>query len=137
MSKSIKIILADFHEVYLEKLSILIEHQDGFEVLAIANDAEELLVAAKDKIPDVVLVDAKLILDNENDLLEQIRNINNSIKIISLSLHADPETVHDLIQKGSTGFLLKKSDFKEFVLGINQVHRGKVFLDKESSDLLF
>lgn len=125
---SIKILLADDHEIILEGLKALIESQDGMVVVGMASDGREAIALCRELSPDVAIMDISLPNLNGVEATRQIIDENPKIKVIALSVHGDRRFVARMLKAGATGYLLKNSAFGELVQAIRQVTAGNMYL---------
>ncbi|MDZ7742421.1 MAG: response regulator [Bacteroidota bacterium] len=129
--------MADKHEAFRTRMCTLLDRHESFELISEVEGDKELLLEIEKRLPDIIFIDHDLITESEDDILYGIKKINGNIKIIVLSLYADPAIVHDSIEKGSFGFMLKKTSYQEVLQAIDTVSQGNVFLCKETAKILF
>ena len=137
MMNSLKIIVADKHEIFRTRICGLLNRQECIDIILEVEGEKELLHLIEKHNPDIVLIDQDMIADCEHDILHAINKTNKSIKIIVLALHVDVRIVHESIGMGAFGFLLKKTSYQEVMQAIDTVSQGNVFLCKESAKILF
>jgi two-component system, response regulator YesN len=86
--------------------------ENGFQIVGDASNGEEALKIFKDKLPDIVLTDIKMPVMDGLQLIEKIREIDKSVKIIILSCHNEFEFVKKALRLGAEDYLLK-AEFNE------------------------
>jgi DNA-binding NarL/FixJ family response regulator len=108
----------------------------GFEVVAEAADAPDLLRKVAAHKPDVAIVDVQMPPDNTDDGLRaamQIRASQPDIGVLVLSQYAEERYAVDLIgsDAAGVGYLLKDrvTDFKLFADAVRRVAAGGSVLD--------
>src|SRR3954447_16866034 len=108
----------------------------GFEVVAEAGDAPDLLRKVAAHKPDVAIVDAQMPPDNTDDCLRaamEIRASQPSVAVLVLSQFAEERYAVDLIgdDAAGVGYLLKDrvTDFKGFAEAVRRVGVGGSVLD--------
>ena len=125
---SIKILLADDHQIMRDGLRSLIAKQLGMEVVAEADNGRAALKLARKLQPDVIVMDI-----NMPDLngIEATRHITAELpdtKIVAFSMHTDHQFVAGALKAGVSGYLQKDSAFEELALAIRTVADNQIFL---------
>jgi DNA-binding NarL/FixJ family response regulator len=124
MAKSIKVLIAEDHDVVREGLKILIGADPGLEVTGEAANGQMAVRLAKKLQPDVVLMDLAMPKSNG---LEATRDICRQVpqsKVLVLSAYQDEETVQRVLEAGVSGYMTKHSAADELLTAIRQVGRG-------------
>jgi DNA-binding NarL/FixJ family response regulator len=108
----------------------------GFDVVAEAADAPDLLRKVGAHRPDVAVVDVQMPPDNTDDGLRaalEIRARQPDVGVLVLSQHADERYALDLVGESAegVGYLLKDrvSDFSGFADAVRRVAEGGSVLD--------
>ena len=125
---SVRIVLADDHQIVRDGLRTLLEQESGMEVVAEAEDGHSAVALARQQRPDVVVMDIAMPDLNGIEATRQIKADLPEAKIIALSMHADKRFVAGMFQAGASGYLLKKGASRELVQAIRQVVAGQMYL---------
>ena len=133
---TIRILIADDHGVVAEGLRHLVSAQAEMEVIGLAENGREVVRAALDTMPDIVLMDHAMPLLNGTEATRLIRDRSQRTRIIMLSMYSDAVHVYRALQAGATGYIVKKSVAKEVVDAIHAVHRGGRYLSKQLADIV-
>ena len=133
---SVRIVLADDHQIVRDGLRTLLEQESGMEVVAEAEDGHTAVALAREQRPDVVVMDIAMPDLNGIEATRQIKADLPEAKIIALSMHADKRFVAGMFQAGASGYLLKKGAFRELVQAIRQVAAGQMYLSSEITSTL-
>jgi DNA-binding NarL/FixJ family response regulator len=120
------ILLADDHVMLLDVLVRLLE-QD-FDVLGTACDGRSLINMARQKRPDVIVMDIAMPSLNGIDATRILQKEGCSAKILFLTMHADVSLAEEAFRAGASGFLLKVCDAEEFVKAIQTVAKGETYI---------
>ena len=131
--KPIRILLADDHTVVRKGLRLLLESQQGFEVIADASDGRETVAMAEQHQPDVVVMDVAMPILNGIEAARQISAKLPRTAIVFLSMHSDEGYVLKALKSGARAYLLKNSLHKELLETIRAVHAGKKALSADAS----
>ena len=129
MSKQIKILLVDDHEVVRMGLRTLLERRDNITVVGEAGTVEEAVAAAQRTEPDVIVMDIRLPDGSGVDACREIRGQRPETKVIMLTSYADEEAIYGSIMAGAAGYLLKQTRGQDLALAIGRVAAGESLLD--------
>jgi DNA-binding NarL/FixJ family response regulator len=120
------VLLADDHRVVAEGLRGLLEPH--FDVVGIVSDGRELLTAAKQLDPDVVILDISMPSLNGIDAACQMRSTKSRAKLIFLTMHSEASYAARSLEAGASGFVLKHSAASELVTAIQEALKGGTYI---------
>ena len=120
------ILLADDHGILLDGLVRLLH--DDFEILGTARDGRSLIEMAREKRPDVIVMDISMPSLNGIDAARMLQQEGCSSRILLLTMHADLPLVEEAFRAGVSGFVLKVCDAAEFVKAVQCVARGTTYI---------
>lgn len=126
---AIRILLADDYDLVRAGLRSILEHQDGFEVIAEAADGRQAIAQAAALLPDVILMDVKMPHLNGIESTRQILSEHPDIKVIALTAHDDATMASEMLRAGASAYLLKSGTPEELIQAIRAVHRGQSYLN--------
>jgi DNA-binding NarL/FixJ family response regulator len=126
--KTVKILIADDHQILREGLKSLLEKQPGFAVVAEAEDGFSAIDGVKKHKPDIAILDIGMPDLNGIEVTRKIRSETAETRVIALSMHADRRFVMGVLEAGAKGYLLKDSAFAELVTAVTAVAKGKTYL---------
>ena len=125
--KSIRILLADDHELVRAGIRALVEKLPFVQVVAEAKDGREALRLVKEHKPDLVLMDVAMPGLNGLEATARFSKEFPEVRVIILSMHANEEYVREAINAGAAGYLLKRSAAAELEHAITAVARGEKY----------
>ena len=134
--KSIRILLADDHNIMRRGLRLLLERQPEFEVVAEAADGRDATERAEATRPDVVVLDIAMPNMSGIEAAQRIRVLLPQAAIVILSMHSDEGYVLRALKAGAKGYLLKDSAESDLIDAIKAVSEGKAFFSPEISKIL-
>jgi DNA-binding NarL/FixJ family response regulator len=121
-----RVLLADDHRVVAEGLRGLLDPY--FDVVGIVSDGRELLAAAKQLDPDVVVLDISMPSLNGIEAACQMRTAKSRAKLIFLTMHSEVSYAARSLEAGASGFVLKHSAASELVTAIKEALNGGTYI---------
>jgi DNA-binding NarL/FixJ family response regulator len=123
----LKVLLADDHAVMREGLAAVLAGA-GMEIVGTAANGREALRLAREKTPDVVVMDISMPELNGVEAAREMRVRMPAIHVVILSMHASLEHVHQALAAGAHGYVLKESAGAEVVAAVRAVAAGRRYL---------
>lgn len=123
---TIRVMLADDHALVLEGLRSMLQSEEDIEVVAIANNGEELLRLLRQHQVDVVVLDLQMPGMDGLTCLEHIRQEGLPVKVLVLSAFNDGDSIQSALEKEADGFALKTEPPQQTVASIRQVFSGQL-----------
>ncbi|KQB44524.1 Two component transcriptional regulator, LuxR family [Flavobacterium daejeonense] len=136
MNQTIRVVLADDHFFVRDGIKSLLESEKNIVVVGEATDGQEALEVVTTTNPDLLIVDIRMPHYTGIEVVEKLRNQNNPVKIIVLSMHESEEYVLKSIKAGADGYLLKGSSKEEFLKALHAVANGGKYFTGDISSIL-
>ena len=133
MNKEIKILLADDHTIVRQGLARLLEDQTDLRVVGEATNGRMALEKATALKPDIVIMDIAMPLMNGIEAAKRIRKQLPETKILILSMYSHEHYIHQLLETGISGYLLKDSSGRDIISAIKAAMKGETFLSPSIS----
>lgn len=128
---TIKIILADDHNVLREGLKSLLNQQQDFEVIGEADNGRDAVRLTKKLEPDIVVLDIGMPNMNGIQATQHIVAEVPDTKVLALSMHSDHQFVVKMLQAGASGYMLKDCAYEELISAVRDINAGKFYLSKD------
>jgi adenylate cyclase len=140
---TITVVLADDNLIVRTGVRALLARQDDLEILGEAADYDELVAAAVEHHPQVVVTDIRMPPSFQRegiDAAKEIRKRNPGTGVVILSQYDDPEYAVTLLSEGAAGYayLLKDrlAEGDQLVEAVRAVATGGTSLDPAIVDAL-
>lgn len=130
-----KVLLIDDHALFRFGLRELLERR-GIEVIAAEGDCELGIELAREKAPDVILLDMRMPQMSGIDVLRRLREEELRMPIVMLTTSRDEKDVIDSLQNGAQGYLLKDMEPDELIASLNEIVVGKTVVAQEFTAVL-
>jgi DNA-binding NarL/FixJ family response regulator len=134
--KKVSIMIVDDHTLIRETWSFLLGKNENFDVVAECGDGERAIELARDKRPDVVLLDINMAPMSGFDVLKMIRKYSPGSKIIGVSMHSQPAYAKKMLRLGAKGYVTKNSPRQEMLEAIAEVSKNQVYVCQEVKNIL-
>jgi two-component system response regulator NreC len=124
----IRVALVDDHQLIREGLRLVLQGEDGFEIVGEAADHASAIDLVMTKRPNVLVLDLTFPEGDAMPLLRALRARQPDLRIVVLTMHSDPETVRQALAAGAAGYMIKGAPSRELVEAIRAVARGDRYL---------
>jgi DNA-binding NarL/FixJ family response regulator len=120
----IRVLLADDQQLVREGFERLLRDVDDIEVVGRAGDGAAAVAAARECLPDVVLMDVRMPGMDGIDATRRVVRDRPEVRVLVLTTFDLDEAVHRALRAGASGFLLKDTPYDQLVHAIRVVARG-------------
>jgi DNA-binding NarL/FixJ family response regulator len=118
--KTIRVLLADDHDMIRGALRSLLDSEPAMRVIAAAEVG-----------PDVVVMDLRMPGVGGAEATRRIRADTPGAKVVVLSAHTDPRIVKDALAAGALGYVVKDEAFRDLAAAVRSAHEGKLFVARD------
>ena len=127
-AETITIVLADDHEVVRTALRMLLESEDGIEVVAEASDVEWAVRYLLGHKPTVLVLDLNMPGRDSLDAVPDMKKASPETEIVVLTMQDDPAFARQALQAGVNGYVLKEAAEAELVEAVRSAARGETYV---------
>jgi two-component system nitrate/nitrite response regulator NarL len=123
--KTIRIVIADDHRVFIDGMKALLKEAEDLQVVADAEDGNALLEMVRVHQPDVVLTDIQMPGKDGLQAATEIHQEFPEVKIIALTMLNESFFIKKMLEAGASGYILKTTGKEELIEGIRKVAAGE------------
>ena len=125
MAERVRVLLVEDNEVFREALELLLGLRGEIEVVASAGDGSEAVAAAREHVPDVVLMDYRMPGLDGVQATRALREAVPGAAVVCLTADATPREIDALYAAGAAECLTKDNELDEIVNAVLRAH-GRV-----------
>lgn len=133
---TLRILIADDHEVARKGIRALLESHPGWEVCGEAADGREAVKSAFQLKPNVVLLDIGMPSLNGLDATRQILAESPDTSVLILTMHDSEQVVREVLAAGARGFLLKSDAGRDLVSAVEALQQRRTFFTTKVAQLV-
>ncbi len=132
----ITILLADDHDVVRKGMKMLLEDEEGIQVIGEASDGLDAIEKVKILMPHVVILDLTMPKMSGIEAAKIISEEYPEVKILIFSMHHNKEYIIKSVENGANGYLLKDTSKEELLRAIKVVSEGRKYFPPEISEVI-
>ncbi len=126
--RKVKIFLADDHSIVREGISLILQSEADYEVIGESGDGREALDLIEKLKPHIAIVDISMPSMTGIEVARYLKKYTPDVKIIILSRHDNEEYVHQLLEFGINGYILKDDAGDDLIRAVEEVLKGNLYL---------
>src|SRR4051812_13790702 len=122
------IVIADDHAVMRSGLRMLLEAEEGFEVVAEAGDVDETIRKLKGYKPDVLLLDLHMPGGPSLQFIPEMLETSPATRIVVLTMQNSPGYIREALRAGALGYVTKEAADAELVEAVKLAAADQPYL---------
>jgi DNA-binding NarL/FixJ family response regulator len=120
----LRVLIADDHPLFRDGMCALLGSLPNYEVAGEAANGADAVVLARERQPDIVLMDLQMPQVNGIEATRQIVQTSPHIGVVVITMFEDDDSVFAALRAGARGYVLKGADQAEIVRVLEAVGRG-------------
>ncbi|MCX6152242.1 MAG: response regulator transcription factor [Ignavibacteriales bacterium] len=125
--KKLTLIIADDHYMIRRGIKSLLQEREGIYIFGEAVNGVELIDKYFTCKPDLIIVDISMPILNGLDAVRQIKERDNNVKALFLSMYEGEEYMYYCYKSGGNGLINKNVIEGELFLAINKIINGELY----------
>jgi DNA-binding NarL/FixJ family response regulator len=125
--KSVRILIADDHELVRRGLTAELSQVPGWTVVAAVANGREAVASAATLKPDIVVLDLTMPELNGLDAARRILADEPAARILILTAHESEQLVREVLGAGAQGYVLKSDAGRVLVAALHALLDGRPF----------
>ena len=127
--ETVSIVLTDDHEVVRNGLRMVLEAEEGFDVVAEAGDIDATRRYVRAHRPRVLVLDLNLPEGSSLPAIPELRDESPETAVVVLTMQQDPAFAREAMRSGALGYVLKNSAGNELVDAVRAAAAGETYLN--------
>ncbi len=127
-TETIRVVLADDHEVVREGLALVLDQAGGIDVVGTAGDVAAALLVVAAQQPDVLVLDLRMPGGSTLEALPRFAQLAPRTAVVILTMHHHPASARAALAAGAHGYVLKEAAGSELVQAVRLAHAGTTYL---------
>lgn len=132
----IRIVLAEDHALLRSSLRVLLDGEEGIEVIAETDDLEAALRHVRDEGPHVLVLDLGMISGAARETIVELRAQAPGTQLVILTMHESPLIAQHVLAAGALGLVLKDQADGELAPAVRAAARGAQSVSPRVADRL-
>jgi len=124
---ALRVLVVDDEAITRQGVRMILDHDDGIEVVGEATDGAEAVQQARDLLPDVVLLDIRM--PGMNGLEAIVPIVATGARVLVLTTYDVDENMYRAFRAGASGFVLKTAHPEDLVYAVRVVARGDALVE--------
>jgi DNA-binding NarL/FixJ family response regulator len=136
MKRSIRVLLADDHDIVRKGLRTMLEAREGWSVCAEAATGTEAVKLAAETHPDIAVLDLEMTELDGLEVTRQIKQRQPQIEVLIFTMHDAEHLIREVLSVGARAFVLKAEGAKTLIEAIETLSEHKPFFAAKASQTL-
>ena len=135
-AEAIRVLIVDDHPIMRVGIAAIINAQPRMQVVGQAGTAGDAVRMFESLQPDLTLMDLRLPDRSGVEAIRTIRAISPKAKIIVLTTYEGDEDIHQALDAGARGYIIKGMQHDALVKALQRVHAGQRYLPQVVTEAL-
>ncbi len=136
MANPVRILIADDHTIVRQGLASLLNDQPDLKVVGQAVNGRAAVDKALELKPDIIIMDIAMPQMNGIEAVKRIKKKAPKTKVLILSMYSHEHYIHELLESGVSGYLLKDSSGRDIINAIHAAMKNETFLSPSISKVV-
>jgi two-component system nitrate/nitrite response regulator NarL len=125
----ITIAIAEDHQMLIDGIKSFFEYNENINIIGAVNNGEDLVKLVSLKQPKLVITDIRMPKMDGILATKKIKEKFPHIHVLAMTMFDQPEAIKQMLDAGTTGYILKNSGIKMLSKAITAVSQGETFFD--------
>jgi DNA-binding NarL/FixJ family response regulator len=134
--KTLRILIADDHDLMRRGLKVLLQSRPGWTICAEAHTGREAVAKAEEVKPDIVILDITMPELNGVEAARRILKASPNTEILVLSVHYSDQLIRDILDAGVRGYIVKSDSDRDLIVAVEALSNHKPFFTPRATELI-
>ncbi len=136
MTEAVRVVVADDHPLFRQGVIQSLREAQGISIAGEASTAAGAVEAARELLPDVLLLDMQFPDGTGLEVLDAIQNDSPFCRVIILTVVEDEDTLIEALKRGARGYVLKGVSSPELTAVVSAVAGGETYVTPQMAGRL-
>jgi DNA-binding NarL/FixJ family response regulator len=136
MMGTLRILVADDHDLVRRGLRTLLEAHPGWKVCAEAHTGREAVAIAEEMRPDIAIMDISMPELNGIEAARKIKKLSPNTEMLILSMHQTDQLIREIIEAGAKGYIVKSDSDRSLVAAVEALALHKPFFTSCATEIM-
>src|SRR6202171_1638782 len=135
-TKTVRILIADDHDIIRRGLKQLLTSRAGWEVCGEAKTGREAVTLAEQLKPEIVVMDISMPDLNGLEAARRIHKLFPKMGILILTLHFSDQLLRDIVEAGARAYIMKSGADRDLISAIESLANHRTFFTARAAEML-
>jgi DNA-binding NarL/FixJ family response regulator len=136
VTEEIRVLVADDHPLFRQGVVHTLREDPGFSIVSEAASAAEVGEAARETLPDIILLDMQFPDGTGLDVLGSLQEDCPYSRVIILTVVDDEDTLIEALKRGARGYILKGTSGTDLKAIVRAVAAGETYVTPQMAGRL-
>src|ERR1700731_2782758 len=136
MMKTLRILIADDHDLMRRGLKALVESHPGWVVCDEAYTGREAIAKAEATKPDIVILDISMPELNGLEAARSIRKASPNTEVLILSVHYSDQLIREILEAGVRGYIMKSDSDRDLITALEKLANHRPFFTSRATEVM-
>lgn len=133
---TIKVLIADDHDLMRRGIKAIIETKKGWEVCGEVRTGAQAVAKAKELKPDIAILDITMPELNGLEAAKRIQKVSEKTEILMLSVHYSDQLIREVIDAGIRGYIVKSDSDRDLSIALDNLANHKPFFAPRVTEVI-
>src|ERR1700681_955935 len=134
--KTLRILIADDHDLMRRGVKTLLETHAGWEVCGEAHTGREAVAKAEELKPDIAILDISMPDLNGLEAARRIRKASTGTEVLILSMHYSDQLIREIVEAGVRGYIVKSDSDRDLVIAVETLAKHQPFFTPLATEVI-
>ncbi len=132
----VTVVVVDDNAIFRQAICRILSRDGRVKVVGVADSAALGLAYAKERLPDVMLVDLRMPGMRGSELTAEVKQTVPAVEIVVLTVSDDQEDLLEALRAGARGYVVKSAAQPETIPAVLATARGESWLSPKIAGML-
>ncbi len=134
--KTVRILIADDHDLMRRGVRTLLEPHPGWEICGEATTGREAVAKAEELKPNIVILDISMPDLNGVDAAKRIKKASPDTEVLIFSAHYSDQLIREILEAGVRGYIVKSDSDRDLVIAVESLAKKKPFFTSRATEVM-